>query len=172
MKKKLLYYINVFLIYAFIGFIIETLIKYIFLPKMNNGSLNGPWIPIYGLGYILIVIIIKIINRFSINNTLKNIIIFIVSALLISLLEFIGGIILEKITRKVFWRYDFLPLNIGHYMAVEMAIVWGIISLLIKYIFKPKTDNLVSHTPDFVTYLFFIIFLFDLSLTSILKIIK
>ena len=58
MKEKMLYYINSFLIYSIIGFLLETTLKTFFIKGMNNGILYGPWIPVYGIGSVLIIIII------------------------------------------------------------------------------------------------------------------
>ena len=58
MKEKILYYINSFLIYSIIGFLLETTLKTFFIKGMNNGILYGPWIPVYGIGSVLIIIII------------------------------------------------------------------------------------------------------------------
>ena len=98
--KNIKYYINVFLIYAILGFIVETLIKKFFFPKMQNGSLHGPWIPIYGIGCVSIIILIKLINIFKCTDYIKNTILFILSMVILSLLEYIGGYLL----RKNYWK--------------------------------------------------------------------
>ena len=66
--------------------------------------------------------------------------------LALSLIEYIGGIYLEKTTGKI---------------------IWGIMSLVIKYILKPFTDGINKKIPSFITYLIFFIFLFDLGASSI-----
>lgn len=166
------YYINTFLIYAVFGFIIETFMKYVFFPKMANGSLHGPWIPIYGIGCILIILSIKLINKLNISSFLKNIILFVSAMVLLSLIEFIGGHFLEITTHKVYWNYSSLKFNLGHYVSLEIALVWGIISLIIKYTLKLITDKINKKTPSFITYLMFFIFLFDLVLSSVDNLLK
>lgn len=167
MIDKVNYYINIFIIYAILGFGVETFMKHVFFPKMQNGSLYGPWIPIYGIGCVLLIITIRLTDKLKIKNITKNILLFLFSSITLSLLEFIGGIYLENTTGKIFWRYDALKFNIGHYVSIEIALLWGVMSLVIKYILYPITDKLSKKIPSIITYLVFISFLIDLLISHI-----
>lgn len=157
------YYINIFLIFSIVGFIIETIMKYLFNPSMNNGSLHGPWIPIYGLGACLIVVIMRLVfNRFKVKRFTKIVLVFLISMITLSILELIGGYLIEFLTGKVFWDYSKLKFNIGHYIALEISLVWGIASLVLIYLIKPWLDKLIKKIPSLITYLVFFIFLVDL----------
>lgn len=162
------YYIKSFIIYSIIGYILETSIKYLFNPSMHNGSLYGPWIPIYGLGTCLIIIIMRLIfNRFKTNRINKIILVFIISMISLTLLEFIGGHLIHFITGKVFWDYSKMKFNIGKYISLEISLVWGIMSLIIIYIIKPIIDKVIKKIPSTITYLVFIFFLIDLIISFI-----
>ena len=162
------YYINCLLIYSMFGFIIETTIKYLFNPNMNNGSMYGPWIPIYGLGTCLIIIIERsVFNRLKTNRFLKIICLFLISMIVLTLLEFIGGHLIHLITSKVFWDYSKLKFNIGHYIALEISLVWGIASLIIIYSIKPIVDKSIKKIPSIITYSVLFIFLIDLVISII-----
>ena len=157
------YYLNTFFIYSIIGFIFETILKYTLNPSMNNGSLYGPWIPIYGLGSCIIIFIMRLVfNRFKVKRSTKIILVFLISMITLTLLEFIGGHLIHLITGKVFWKYDKMKFNIGHYISLEIALLWGIISLVLIYLVKPKLDKLIKKIPSTITYLVLFIFLFDL----------
>lgn len=139
------YYINNFIVYSILGFIIETTMKYLFNPSMQNGTLYGPWVPIYGIGTCLIIIIERLVfNRFKVNKTIKIISVFLISIIILTGLEFITGNIVELLTDKVLWDYSKMKFNIGHYISLEIALVWGIASLVIIYIIKPITDNFIK----------------------------
>ena len=129
MKEKILYYINSFLIYSIIGFLLETTLKTFFIKGMNNGILYGPWIPVYG----------------------------------------IGGILIEKIFGKVFWDYSDMKFSMGHYISLEMALVWGVMSLVVTYVIKPFIDKIIKKIPSIITYLVFITFIMDVVFTFLLK---
>lgn len=136
------YYINTFLIYSILGFIFESILK-LFHSNMNNGFLFGPWIPIYGLGVCIIIFIMRLIfNRFKIKRYIKIILLFIISMLTLTLLEFIGGNLIYMLTKKKFWNYSKLKYNIGPFIALEISLIWGIMAIVITYLIKPIIDKL------------------------------
>ena len=56
--ERLINLILLFFSYAFIGWCIEVTLKFIqFHRFINRGFLSGPWLPIYGSGAVLIMII-------------------------------------------------------------------------------------------------------------------
>lgn len=157
------YYVNTFLIYSFVGFLIETTMKYLFNPGINNGSLRGPWIPIYGLGACIIIFIMRLVfNRFKVSRPIKIILVFLISTITLSILELIGGYLMQMLTGKVFWDYSNFKFHIGHYIALEISLIWGILSMVLIYLVKPFMDKFIKKIPSIVTYLVFGVFLIDL----------
>ena len=170
MKEKIMYYLNVFLVYSVLGFIMETTLKYLFFPRLNNGFLYGPWIPIYGLGCCLIIAIMRFVfNRIKISRWVKIILVFLLTVLILTTLEFIGGNLIELITGKVFWDYSDLKFNYGNYISLEISLCWGAMSLVVIYLLKPILDKLIKKLPSYVTYLVLVCFFIDLVIT-ILKV--
>lgn len=170
MNKKIRYYINSFLVYSIIGFIIETTLKEIFMKNMNNGILYGPWIPVYGLGCVLIIIIMRFVfNRIKVSRWLKILLVFLFSAFFLTFIELLGGLLIEKIFNKVFWDYSNMKFHIGHYISLEMALVWGIMSIVVIYVIKPVIDKIIEKIPSIITYLVFITFIMDVIFTFLLK---
>ncbi len=164
--KKITYYINVFLVFSIIGYIIETTLKTFLFKNMNNGIMHGPWIPVYGLGTVLIIIIMRLVfNRIKVPRYLKIILVFLISTVVLTLIELFGGILIEKLFHKVFWDYSDLKFNIGHYIALEMSLIWGSMSLIVIYIIKPLVDKIIKKIPSVITYLVLLIFIGDAIIT-------
>lgn len=162
------YYINVFFIYSIIGYIFESILK-LFIPNMHNGILFGPWVPVYGIGCSLIIIIMRFVfNRIKVNRFFKIFLVFIISMITLTLLEFIGGNLIELMTNKVYWDYSNLLFNFGHYIALEISLVWGIMSLIIIYVIKPKIDLIIRRIPSYITYVTLTIFIIDVIMTVIM----
>ena len=135
---------------------------------MNNGFLYGPWVPIYGFGACIIIFIMRLIfNRFKLKRIYKIILLFLISSITLTILEFMGGHLIELLTNKIFWNYSKLKFNIGHYIALEISLVWGIMSLVITYIIKPIIDKLLKKIPSSITYLVLLIFMIDLLITTL-----
>lgn len=149
----------------------ETTMKIIFFPSMNNGILYGPWIPIYGFGSCLIIVIMRFVfNRIKVNRFFKIIIVFLLSMITLTTIEFIGGNIIELLTEKVFWDYKSLKYNIGHYISLEISLIWGIMSLVVIYLIKPLIDKFIKKIPSILTYLVLIVFIIDCIITTLMKV--
>ena len=162
------YYINIFLIYAIIGGIFESILK-IFNPNMTNGTLIGPWIPIYGFGACIIILIMRLVfNRIKTNKYIKIIIMFLLSTITLTLLEFISGNLMELLTGKIAWDYSNMKYNFGKYICLEVSLIWGLSSIITVYLINPILNKLIKKIPSIITYLVFLIFLIDL-LISILN---
>lgn len=162
------YYINIFFICSFFGYVMETFLKTFVFKGMNNGILFGPWIPVYGLGAVLIIIMMRFIfNRLNVSRWIKVILLFVCSMVILTLLELVGGMLIEKFTGKIFWDYSNLKFNIGHYIALEISLVWGFFSLAFVYILKPFVDKIIKKIPRWITILVSILFVVDVIISCL-----
>lgn len=163
------YYLNIFLVCSGLGYVIETLLKTFIFHGMNNGILFGPWVPVYGFGAVIIILIERLIfNRVKASRVTKIFLMFISVTVLLTLLEFLGGILIEFLFHKVFWDYSNLKFNFGHYIALEISLLWGIMSLVFIYIIKPIEEKFIKKIPKWITILVFSLFILDVILTCLL----
>ena len=165
-----MYYINNFLFFSLLGHILESII-YFFLDNGGySGILYGPWTPVYGFGIVLIVLIYNILNKTKVTGINKLLLLFIVSSISLSIIELIGGIAIEYLFHIESWSYKDLKFNIGDYIALEMATVWGICSIIYIYLVKPFTDKIIKRIPYYITIPIFVFFIIDFIITVIDKI--
>lgn len=158
-----MYYLNNFFIYSFLGYILELIVSKINNKKVGSGMLYGPWTPVYGIGAILVLITSKFIfNTFNFNKYLEIIIFVITMMIILTILEWIGGILIEKIFHVVFWDYTDFKFNIGKYIALEVSFIWGIGSLLILCVIQPIINKFIFLIPTYITYILIILFLIDM----------
>lgn len=163
------YYLNVFFINSFIGFLLETTLKTFFFHDMNNGILFGPWIPVYGFGAVIIAFISKLIfHRFKISKLWKTVLLFISVFFLLSFLEWVGGIVIEKVFHKVFWNYSDQKYNLGPYISLGMSLLWGIFSLILVYVVLPLEEKVIKKIPKIVSILLLFLILIDCFATYLL----
>ena len=160
-----MYYINSFFIYSILGHFIEGF----FYTNSDSGILFGYWTPVYGIGVVSILLIYDFLDKKKDFNKLKGLLIFIIGSIFLSIIEYIGGILIENLFHIVFWDYSSMKYNIGKYTSLEMALVWGICSLVPVYIIRPLIDKLIKKIPKFVTWILIILFIVDLSMTLMLK---
>ena len=161
-------YINCFFIFSILGFIIETLLAFIFNYKFNSGFLYGPYSIVYGIGSIIIILIYKYLNKKINKNILIYILLFLFCSLLLTILEIIGGYSIELIFHKIFWKYND-NIILFKYSSLKMFIIFGISSItFIKFIY-PLFLKVNKHIPKLITQFLLVIFIFDFILTFILK---
>ena len=166
-----MYYINNFFLYSFVGFILETIIQFIIKSKVNSGILYGPWTIVYGFGVIIILLLEKLVfSKKNYNKWVKRIFLFLSVAICLTLIELLGGILIEKIFHKTFWNYSKFKFNIGKYISLDISIIWTVLSIIFVYILKPLTDKIIKKIPNLITYILIILMVIDFTFTLINKI--
>ena len=159
--------INIFLFYSIFGNIFERIIMFFLDKDYVSGFMGTIFTPIYGIAIILLIYINK---KIKINNKLLKIITeFFIYAILLSIIELIGGLLIENIFNKIFWNYDKLKYNIGLYISLETAIFWGLMSLIALYIIYPLYKKIEKHIPKIITILLSIVFIINLMYSLIVK---
>lgn len=163
-----MYYINCFFIYSLLGFLFETMVSKVTGNHFNSGILYGPLTPIYGIGVVLIIFISKyFFLNLHMPRWMETIIVFFILIVVLTLIEWIGGILIEKLFGVVFWDYTHLKWNIGKYISVEISLIWGFLSIILIYFIKPFLDKFVHQIPSLVTYLLLAYFFADVIATYI-----
>lgn len=151
------YIIFLFIIYSFIGWIIEKL--YSFYTKntlKNKGFLYGPLKPMYGIAMATLVIIYEI---FHVNKILMLLLCF----FLPSLVEYLSGYLLDHFFNKCYWDYSNLKYNLHGYVCLKFSLYWTFLSWIgviyihpvIKYYYK-NNINLIHIFLLFSSFIFII----------------
>lgn len=158
------YYLNYFFLFSILGHFIEGF----FYVSGESGILYGYWTPIYGLGVIAIISVYKAVKPFIETSKIKKFIsIFLIGSILLTSLEYFGGIVIETLFHIVFWNYSDMMFNIGKYTSLEMAVIWGIASVVLIYLIKPMVDKFIKKIPKLITWGFVILFVIDVGCTII-----
>jgi len=126
------------------GWILEVLYRSICSKRfVNPGFLVGPWLPIYGFGGIIVYLLCKlpISNLATVGDT---VVFFLVSCLIMTLLEGIAGLILLYGFHTRLWNYDELPLNIKGIVCMQFSLIWGIMCILFRLLIYPLLCDLAS----------------------------
>lgn len=165
-----MYYLNTFLIYSILGFLLETIRSFFVNSKFTSGIMYGPWTPIYGLGIVLVIIISNyLFSHLHLSRWVETLITFIIITLVLTLLEWIGGILIEKIFHVVFWDYSKEAFSIGKYISLSKSLIWGVGSIVFIYVLKPLLEGVIKRVPVIVTVILALFMLSDLILTFVNK---
>lgn len=160
-----MYYTNYFFVFSILGNFLETF----FYPDGNSGILYGPFTPVYGIGVCLIILFVHFLKKRNVSP--KFIYIFLFGLIGLSLLELLGGVLIEKVFHVVFWDYSHLKFSIGHYIALEVGLIWGLAALLVAYIIVPFCDKWITKIPKIVTWILMIVFIIDSLATLFTKVL-
>ena len=136
-----------FFIYAVLGWILETIYCVYELGHFEKrGFLYGPLCPIYGYGAIILLVILKPFKN-------KNLLLFIYSAVVFSVFEYLVGYSLEALFSMKFWDYTNDVLNINGRITLWFSVIWGIFGVLfMNYIhkFTEKITEICKHRINYV----------------------
>ncbi len=138
MKNEIVIKIGVmFYLCSILGYFYELILNLFYNGKLySHGILNGPWLPIYGVGSLIILLL----NKYK----KKPLVIFILSFLLTGALEGISGFVLLKLAKKRLWDYTGHFLNIGGFVCFLSAFCFGIGGLLVIYLIYPLVKKIIE----------------------------
>ena len=128
-----------FLIYSFLGWVLETVIATVRQRKVvNRGLINGPFCIIYGIGAVLITIWLQ---------ELSGLWLFLFSAVYASVVEWIAGHLIQKIYHERWWDYSDKPFNFHGYICLEFSLIWGLAIVMVVKVFQKYVEAHALHTP-------------------------
>lgn len=161
-----MYYIRTFILYSILGFFLETLFATIGNFQFESGILYGPWTPIYGIGMIFIIILSNyLFFNLHMPRFFETIIVFFTLTIFLTVLEHLGGILIENIFHVTFWDYSNSPYHLGKYICLKMSLVWGFGSIFLIYIVKPFLEKFVKNIPIYIIIPLYALFIMDIFFT-------
>jgi len=104
---------------------------------VNRGTLYGPWLPIYGAGCVVLLIVLK---KFRKNPFTY----FVLAMLVCGLIEYGTSIYLELVHHMAWWDYTGFFLNLNGRVCLEGLLIFGIGGTVVTYIAAPFIANLLD----------------------------
>lgn len=102
---------------------------------INRGTMHGPWLPIYGFGGTLALLVFK-------KHVDNQVGVFVWSVLMCGTAEYITSALIEKIQHLKYWNYNGYFLNINGRICFEGVVVFGFACIMVIYIMSPFLDNI------------------------------
>jgi uncharacterized membrane protein len=149
-----------FIIYGFLGFVLESSFRSLVTKSLTigEGFLTNYFCPLYGFCAIIIVQIytacdIAIEGRFTILFTAT-----IGSIIAVTVIEYIVGLILDKVFNHKLWDYSQNPLNLKSYICLEFSLMWGIAAIILSSFIHPVIEVVFMALPEVIKQ-YFILFI-------------
>lgn len=148
-----------FIIYSFLGWCMEMVVCYFAIRKwVNRGFLIGPICPIYGWGCLLIILLLK-------RYLDDPLVLFVMSMVLCSMLEYYTSYLMEKLFKARWWDYSHKKYNINGRICLDNILAFGILGLLMMYFINPFVVKMLGFVSikvlNIVAIIIFVIFLID-----------
>ena len=160
---------NIFLVLAFLFFIgslfgwcLEVIYRRFFSganPErkwINPGFLVGPYLPLYGFGLSAMYLLSKIDVSFISNPITQQIALFILMALVMTIIEYIAGIIFIKGMKVKLWDYSKEWGNVQGIICPRFSFYWAVLSAIYYFLIHPHILNSIYWLAEHLTFSFVI----------------
>lgn len=155
-----------FAIYAFFGWVVESLYKS-FMEKriVNSGFLAGFFCPIYGFGALIVLGSTNWIYQIFSNDIIAFVVSMVFAVFLVTALEYLTGYILDKSFNCKWWDYSNNFANIHGYICLKNSIFWGGLSVLLLSVLHPIIAGVIlplsATTKSYAVIILAIYFVYD-----------
>lgn len=130
-----------FYFYCFFGWCFESC--YVSLKSrrwVNRGFMKGPFLPLYGSGAILLLVVSKpFIGHWWA--------VYIAGCIGATILEYFTGVTMEALFKVRYWDYSNQPFNFQGHICLGCTLAWGGLTLLMNYVIHKPVERLVFMIP-------------------------
>ena len=154
----------IFALISFGGWVYETIYCSVVEGEFTKrGFLFGPTCPIYGIGAIAEWLVLGQISN--------PIIVFIIGAVLATVIEYSTGLFLERRFKKKWWDYSMFKFNLHGRICPQASAVFGAFSVTSVFVLVPTMLNILmifsKHTVSVVAFIVVTLYFLD-TVTSLL----
>ena len=123
-----------FLFYSVVGWVYESVLISVRERRLvNRGFLNGPLCPIYGVGAVLMIVLLE-----DFDNPL---VIFVLAALIASALEYVTSWVMEVLFHARWWDYSRARFNLNGRICLFAAVGFGLGGMLVVLVVQPWVER-------------------------------
>jgi uncharacterized membrane protein/HD superfamily phosphodiesterase len=121
------------------GWIIEVIYRSITQREfINAGFLYGPFVPLYGFGAVFIILMDSQINHWPLPVKI------VVYGIILTLIEYVTGIILEKTFKLKLWDYSDNKFNFQGRICLLFSLLWAAIAVIFVTFIHPVVMHYVQ----------------------------
>ena len=148
----------IFALISFGGWVYETIYCSVVEGEFTKrGFLFGPTCPIYGIGALAVWLVLGQISN--------PIIVFIIGAVLATVIEYSTGLFLERRFKKKWWDYSMFKFNLHGRVCPQASAVFGAFSVTSVFVLVPTMLNILmifsKHTVSVVAFIVVTLYFLD-----------
>ncbi|MBR1853262.1 MAG: hypothetical protein IJ794_09005 [Lachnospiraceae bacterium] len=136
-----------FYLYCLFGWCFES--SYVSLKTghfVNRGFMRGPFLPIYGSGAIMMLVVSAPFSNMQVPG--RYVLIYVAGCIGATVLEYVTGVVMEALFKVRYWDYSNKPFNFQGHICLSSTLAWGALTVLVtEYLHKPF-ERFVLGIPD------------------------
>lgn len=153
-------YILFFFSFSVLGYIWEEGLHFYQTGEfVKRGTLYGPWLPIYGSGGVLVLLLLRKIFKNPVST-------FFLTMFIAAVLEYGTSYVLELLKGVRWWDYSGYFMNLNGRICLEGTVLFGLGGCLIIYILAPRLGKIYNrlklHIKIILCIILVIFFLVDM----------
>ncbi len=130
-----------FYFYSFCGWCWESVYVSVLEKRVvNRGFMRGPFLPLYGCGGIMMLVVSK---PFYDNFLL----VYIAGCIGATVLEYLTGVIMETLFKVRYWTYDHKKFNYKGYICLESSLFWGVCTVVFSHFLQLPIEKVLLMLP-------------------------
>lgn len=130
-----------FYFYSFLGWIWESLYVSVLEKRLvNRGFMRGPFLPLYGCGGIMMLVVSKPFYE-------NVILVYVAGCFGATLLELLTGIIMESLFKVRYWDYSHKNFNFHGYTCLESTLFWGVCTVVFTHFLQLPVEKVLLAIP-------------------------
>ena len=130
-----------FFFYSFFGWCFET--AYVTIHEkhfVNRGFMRGPFLPLYGCGGIMMLVVSK---PFYENVLL----VFVAGCIGATVLEYITGVVMETLFKVRYWDYSHKKFHYKGLVSLESSLCWGVCTVVFTHYLQIPIEKILLSIP-------------------------
>lgn len=132
---------GLFIIFCFVGWAWEVMLHIVGDGEfVNRGTLHGPWLPIYGAGGAMIIVLLSAFRKNPVAEVILTVVV-------CGLVEYLSAKIIEDGSLTRYWNYKGYFLNLDGRICFEGMLIFAVMGMVAVYLAAPALDNLLSKIP-------------------------
>lgn len=130
-----------FYFYCFFGWCFESAYVSICQKKLvNRGFMRGPFLPLYGSGAIMMLVVSKPFEKYLP-------LVFLSGCIGATALEYVTGVVMEALFAVRYWDYSHKRFNYKGHICLSSSLAWGALTVIMTRYLHPVVERIILQIP-------------------------
>ena len=131
-----------FYFYCFFGWCFESAYVSIKSKRLvNRGFMRGPFLPLYGSGALMMLLVSKPFQR-------NIVMVYIAGCIGATVLEYVTGVVMEALFKVRYWDYSDQPFNFQGHICLGSSLAWGLLTIFMTEFLHKPVERFVLSIPS------------------------